>query len=332
MFRPPRARPVPRWRARSCKESFTVDYSSVVTKARAGLRSPAVFEASRPNSAPDCRCPAWLARRGYSRRSIASQILCPGSSLFRSVSNADAVQPKATIASAVSASGRLYRIIARSRRLHCAVRNVAPPIGPTAPSTAASVSVCGAIAARKGFVIRDTGAYAVRRDRQVRTGRPRHADIAAPDRWLPPLHECSFSCVRSRRRKRPGHARPLQSRPPRARRGLPLPERAGPPARLVAVGHAPPLARDPARPRSGRAVTPLESIGVDTWGCDYALLGEHGDLLENPYHYRDARTDGVMEAVSSASSASGSTPSPASSSCRSTRSISCTPPAARRRT
>ena len=38
----------------------------------------------------------------------------------------------------------------------------------------------------------------------------------------------------------------------------------------------------------------LDSIGVDTWGCDYALLGERGDLLENPYHYRDARTDGVM--------------------------------------
>ena len=45
------------------------------------------------------------------------------------------------------------------------------------------------------------------------------------------------------------------------------------------------------------SVTPLESIGVDTWGCDYALLGERGQLLENPYHYRDPRTDGVMEAV-----------------------------------
>ena len=42
----------------------------------------------------------------------------------------------------------------------------------------------------------------------------------------------------------------------------------------------------------------LDSIGVDTWGCDYALLGERGELLGNPYHYRDARTDGVMEAVS----------------------------------
>jgi rhamnulokinase len=41
----------------------------------------------------------------------------------------------------------------------------------------------------------------------------------------------------------------------------------------------------------------LESIGVDTWGCDYGLIGETGDLLGNPYHYRDARTDGVMEDV-----------------------------------
>ncbi len=41
----------------------------------------------------------------------------------------------------------------------------------------------------------------------------------------------------------------------------------------------------------------VDSIGVDTWGCDFALLGERGTLIENPYCYRDARTDGVMEAV-----------------------------------
>ena len=40
---------------------------------------------------------------------------------------------------------------------------------------------------------------------------------------------------------------------------------------------------------------PLASVGVDTWGVDYGLLGPDGALLENPYHYRDARTSGVME-------------------------------------
>jgi rhamnulokinase len=41
----------------------------------------------------------------------------------------------------------------------------------------------------------------------------------------------------------------------------------------------------------------LAGIGVDAWGVDYALLGEGGELLQNPYHYRDRRTDGVMEEV-----------------------------------
>ncbi|MGA9527060.1 MAG: rhamnulokinase family protein [Terriglobales bacterium] len=41
----------------------------------------------------------------------------------------------------------------------------------------------------------------------------------------------------------------------------------------------------------------LTSIGVDAWGVDYALLGERGELLESPYHYRDRRTQGVMDEV-----------------------------------
>jgi rhamnulokinase len=41
----------------------------------------------------------------------------------------------------------------------------------------------------------------------------------------------------------------------------------------------------------------MESLGVDAWGCDYGLIGENGDLLGSPYHYRDSRTDGVMEDV-----------------------------------
>ena len=44
-------------------------------------------------------------------------------------------------------------------------------------------------------------------------------------------------------------------------------------------------------------VEKLDSIGLDTWGVDYALIGEGGRLLENPYHYRDQRTAGAMEEV-----------------------------------
>jgi len=43
--------------------------------------------------------------------------------------------------------------------------------------------------------------------------------------------------------------------------------------------------------------TGLAGIGVDAWGVDYALLGQSGELLENPYHYRDPRTEDVMEEV-----------------------------------
>ncbi len=46
-----------------------------------------------------------------------------------------------------------------------------------------------------------------------------------------------------------------------------------------------------ARAAGGR----LDGIGVDTWGCDYALLDGDGELLSNPFHYRDHRTDGVLE-------------------------------------
>jgi rhamnulokinase len=39
----------------------------------------------------------------------------------------------------------------------------------------------------------------------------------------------------------------------------------------------------------------VSGIAVDTWGVDFALLGQDGSLLGNPYHYRDARTDGMLE-------------------------------------
>jgi rhamnulokinase len=37
------------------------------------------------------------------------------------------------------------------------------------------------------------------------------------------------------------------------------------------------------------------SVGVDTWGVDYVLLGRGGEMLGQPYHYRDPRTSGVMD-------------------------------------
>ncbi len=39
----------------------------------------------------------------------------------------------------------------------------------------------------------------------------------------------------------------------------------------------------------------LTSIGLDTWGVDFGLLAKDGALLGNPYHYRDSRTDGMMD-------------------------------------
>lgn len=35
----------------------------------------------------------------------------------------------------------------------------------------------------------------------------------------------------------------------------------------------------------------IDSIGIDTWGVDYGLLDGDGELMTNPFHYRDARTD-----------------------------------------
>ena len=39
----------------------------------------------------------------------------------------------------------------------------------------------------------------------------------------------------------------------------------------------------------------IESIGIDTWGVDFGMLGTDGKLLELPHTYRDNRTDGIPE-------------------------------------
>jgi len=37
------------------------------------------------------------------------------------------------------------------------------------------------------------------------------------------------------------------------------------------------------------------SVAADTWGVFFALLSKNGELLSQPFHYRDARTNGIME-------------------------------------
>ncbi len=42
---------------------------------------------------------------------------------------------------------------------------------------------------------------------------------------------------------------------------------------------------------------PIASVGIDTWGCDFGILDSAGRLLGIPVHYRDKRTEGLIEEV-----------------------------------
>ena len=41
----------------------------------------------------------------------------------------------------------------------------------------------------------------------------------------------------------------------------------------------------------------FDAISIDTWGVDFGLVGQNGELLEKPVHYRDERTNGMPEEV-----------------------------------
>jgi len=41
----------------------------------------------------------------------------------------------------------------------------------------------------------------------------------------------------------------------------------------------------------------ISTMGIDTWGVDYALIDKNGRMMANPYHYRDTRTVNITDYV-----------------------------------
>src|SRR5580765_4512801 len=48
---------------------------------------------------------------------------------------------------------------------------------------------------------------------------------------------------------------------------------------------------------AGRDALRVDSIAVDSWGVDFALLDRAGRLVQNPVNYRDARRAAAMDGV-----------------------------------
>lgn len=41
----------------------------------------------------------------------------------------------------------------------------------------------------------------------------------------------------------------------------------------------------------------FDAIGIDTWGVDFGLINKKGELIGNPFHYRDQRTKEIPERI-----------------------------------
>jgi rhamnulokinase len=46
---------------------------------------------------------------------------------------------------------------------------------------------------------------------------------------------------------------------------------------------------------AARAAAGIDGVAIDTWGVDFGLIGPEGALIDNPRHYRDTRTAGLLE-------------------------------------
>jgi rhamnulokinase len=57
--------------------------------------------------------------------------------------------------------------------------------------------------------------------------------------------------------------------------------------------------QDGLRKFRSRTGTDPSGVSVDAWGVDFCLLDRWDRLVGNPYHYRDARTKGIPQALSS---------------------------------
>lgn len=44
-----------------------------------------------------------------------------------------------------------------------------------------------------------------------------------------------------------------------------------------------------------REIDTIDGIGIDTWGHDFAVLDSEGELMRNPYQYRDTQSQGMIE-------------------------------------
>jgi rhamnulokinase len=51
------------------------------------------------------------------------------------------------------------------------------------------------------------------------------------------------------------------------------------------------------REYTGRYGESVDGIGIDTWGVDFGPLDRDGNLLQSPVHYRDRRTEGVLDEI-----------------------------------